>query len=209
MLALPNPSFERKTHQWRPGAGAPSWEVPSQKCAFCAPKQPLHPLPFLPQKLANKQATTINKQQALLLSILAIAPPHRSGLYSALAISYPRWWWPCPIQVLSQNPAGGATGRGKSGGAFPKLRNLCPKTAFFWPKTAPKPTQNRQRSESVCRLQVLLNFLVNKSPLLPSNSTTCPRNGPKIAKNGLNVRCSCQTRLKPRSGRIFDYVAQI
>ena len=33
----------------------------------------------------------------------------------------------------------------KSGGAFAKLRILCPKTAFFFgPKTAPEPTQNGQ-----------------------------------------------------------------
>ena len=37
---MPNPSFEPKTHRWRPGAGAPSQEVPSQNCAFCAPKEP-------------------------------------------------------------------------------------------------------------------------------------------------------------------------
>ena len=38
MVALPNPSFEPKTHQCRPGAGATSREVASQNCAFCAPK---------------------------------------------------------------------------------------------------------------------------------------------------------------------------
>ena len=32
----------------------------------------------------------------------------------------------------------------KSGGALPKLRILCRKTAFFGPKTAPNPTQNGQ-----------------------------------------------------------------
>ena len=37
---MPNPSFEPKTHRCRPGAGAPSQEVPSQICAICAPKQP-------------------------------------------------------------------------------------------------------------------------------------------------------------------------
>ena len=45
----------------------------------------------LPLKLANKQQAS-NKQaskQALLLSVLAIARPHRSGLYSTLAILEP------------------------------------------------------------------------------------------------------------------------
>ena len=40
MVALPNPSFEPKTHRWRPGAGAPSREVPSQICALLGQKQP-------------------------------------------------------------------------------------------------------------------------------------------------------------------------
>ena len=42
----------------------------------------------LPLDLANKQATS--KQQALLLSVFAVSPPHRSGLYSTLAILEPR-----------------------------------------------------------------------------------------------------------------------
>ena len=40
MVALPNPTFEPKTHRWRPGAVAPSREVPSQICAVLAQKQP-------------------------------------------------------------------------------------------------------------------------------------------------------------------------
>ena len=40
MVPLPNPGFQPKPHRWRPGARAPSLEVPSQNCAFCAPKQP-------------------------------------------------------------------------------------------------------------------------------------------------------------------------
>ena len=39
----------------------------------------------LPLNLANEQASkqqATSKQQALLLSVLAIAPPHGSGLYS-------------------------------------------------------------------------------------------------------------------------------
>ena len=40
MVALSNPSFEPETHQWRPGAVAPSREVPSQICAVLGQKQP-------------------------------------------------------------------------------------------------------------------------------------------------------------------------
>ena len=43
MVALPNPSFAPKTHRWRPGAVAPSWEVPSQICAVLGQKQPFSP----------------------------------------------------------------------------------------------------------------------------------------------------------------------
>ena len=37
-MALPNLDFEPKALRWRPRLGAPSWEVPSQNYAFCAPK---------------------------------------------------------------------------------------------------------------------------------------------------------------------------
>ena len=94
------------------------------------------PLPF---NLAKKQ-----QQQALLLSVLAIAPPHRSGLYSTLAI-LEATWWPCPIQVFSQKLTSGAPG----GGGGRQVRRCPPRTAHFvpqksrfWPKTAPKPTQS-------------------------------------------------------------------
>ena len=40
MVALPNPGFELKNHRWRPGAVAPSREVPSQICAVLGQKQP-------------------------------------------------------------------------------------------------------------------------------------------------------------------------
>ena len=39
-MALPNPGFEPKNHRWRPGAGAPSREVPSKICAVLGQKQP-------------------------------------------------------------------------------------------------------------------------------------------------------------------------
>ena len=40
MEALPNPSFEPKNPRWRPGAWAPSQEVPPQICAVLGQKQP-------------------------------------------------------------------------------------------------------------------------------------------------------------------------
>ena len=89
----------------------------------------LSPLPTpLPLNLANKQATS-NKQQALLLSVLAIAPPHHSGLYSTLADLEPRWW-PCQIQVLSKKLTGGAPGRGR------QVVRCPPKAAHFVPQNA-------------------------------------------------------------------------
>ena len=99
----------------------------------------------LPLNLANKQATTSKQQQqALLLSVLAIAPPHRSGLYSTLAILEPRWW-PCQIQVLSQKLSGGAPRRGRQVGRCPsKTAHFVPQNTLFWTKTAPKPSHNGQ-----------------------------------------------------------------
>ena len=92
----------------------------------------------------NKQATTSNKQQALLLTVLAIAAPHRSGLYSTLAILEPRWC-PCQIQVLSQKLTGGGPGRGRQVGTCPpKFAQFWAKNSHFSPKTAPKPGRNDQ-----------------------------------------------------------------
>ena len=88
-MALPNPSFEPKTDQWRPGAVAPSREVPSQICAVLGQKQP------------------------------------------------------------------------------------------FSPKIAPNPGETPKRRKTVATLHVRLDFTVSKSPLVPFNSTICPRNGPK------------------------------
>ena len=100
-------------------------------------------------------------------------------------------------------PRGGGA---KSGGALPNLRILCPKTAFFGPKQSRNPVKTAKRR--VATLHVRLDCPMTKSPLLPSNSTICLRNGPKMAKNGLNVRFLCQTSPKPIMGRILGYVAQ-
>ena len=65
------------------------------------------------------------------------------------------------------------------GGALPKLRILCPKTAFFGPKWPRNPLKTTKRSETVDTPHVRLDFAVSKSTLVPFNSTICPRNGPK------------------------------
>ena len=96
----------------------------------------------LPLNLANKQATSKQaSKQALLLSVLAIAQPHRSGLYSTLAILEPRWR-PCQIQVLSQKLTGGAPGRTRQVGRCP------PKTAHFVPQKQPFLAQNGPETQS-------------------------------------------------------------
>ena len=96
----------------------------------------------LPLNLASKQAS---KQQAtLLLSVLAITPCQRFGLYSTLAILEPRWW-PCQIRVVSQKFTGGAPGqRRQVGRCPPKTAHFAPQNSLFWPKTAPQPSQNGQ-----------------------------------------------------------------
>ena len=96
-------------------------------------------------------------------------------------------------------------GGAKSGGALRKLR---PKIAVFGPKQPRNPVKLDKRRETVATLHVRLNCLLTNSSFLPSGSTICPRNGPKTAKNGLNVRYLCQTGPKPRTGRILVYEAQ-
>ena len=87
---MPNPSFEPRTHRWRPGAGTQSREVPSQICAVLGQKQP-----------------------------------------------------------------------------------------FFAQSSPQKPGETPKTRETVATLHVRLDFTVAKSPLVPFNSTICPRNGPK------------------------------
>ena len=127
----------------------------------------------LPLNLASKQ-----QQQARHRSVLAIAPSHRLGRDSTLAILEPRWW-PCQIQVLSQELTGGGPERWRQVGRCP------PKTAQFWaksshfsPKIAPRPRPPKRR-ETVATSHVRLDFAVSKSPLVPFNSKIWPRNGPK------------------------------
>ena len=82
-------------------------------------------------------------------------------------------------------PQGGGA---KFGGALPKVRSFGPKTAFFGPKRPPNPVKTAKRSETVATLHVRLDFTVSKSPLVPFNSTICPRNGPKRRQKAPKLR---------------------
>ena len=100
-------------------------------------------------------------------------------------------------------------GRGaKSAGALPKLRILCPKTAFFGLKRPRNPVITAKPTQTVRTLHLRHHCPGNKSPFLPSSSTICPRNGPKMAQPGQTVRYRCPTQPTPRKGRILGYVAQ-
>ena len=110
-MPLPNPSFEPKTHWWRPGAGAASLEVPSKNCALCAPKEP-----FLAQN----------------------GPETHSG----------------------------------------------------------QPNKGKRLQT----LHVRLDCPVTKSSSLPPNSTICPRNSQKLAKNGPDYAHFVSTSTKTENG---------
>ena len=60
MVALPNPSFEPRIHRWRPGAVAPSREVPSRIRADLGQKQP-----FFAQKSHIKGSKHLNEGKRL------------------------------------------------------------------------------------------------------------------------------------------------
>ena len=57
-------------------------------------------------------------------------------------------------------------------------------------------------------LHVRLGFTVSKSPLVPSNSTICPRNGPKRCQKAPKSGAICTNPPKPSTDRILGYVAQ-
>ena len=59
------------------------------------------------------------------------------------------------------------------------LRSFGPKTAIFRPKQPPNPRETHKRRETVATPHVRLDFAVSKCPLVPFNSTICPRNGQK------------------------------
>ena len=79
MVALANPSYEPKTHRWRPGAVAPSREVPSQICAVLGQKQP-----FFAQNSPSKGSKQPNEGKRMLHSTCG------------LTFSRPRALW-CPL----------------------------------------------------------------------------------------------------------------
>ena len=78
-MALPNPSFEPQTHRWRPGAVAPSREVPSQICAVLGQNQP-----FFAQNSPSKGSKQPKEGKRLLHSTCG------------LTFSQPRDLW-CPL----------------------------------------------------------------------------------------------------------------
>ena len=91
-----------------------------------------------------------NKQQARHRSVLAIAPSHRLGLDSNLAILEPRWW-PCQIQVLSQKLTGGGPGRWRQVGRCPpESAQFWAKNSHFSPKIALERVQNSQTKANGC-----------------------------------------------------------
>ena len=158
----------------------------------------------LPLNLANKQAS--KQQQALLLSVLTIAPFQRFGLYSTRAILEPRWW-PCQIQVLSQKLTSGAPGWGRQVGKVPNLRILCPKTAFLGPKLPRNPLKTAKRKrwlQSTCTLIAPWKRALC-CPLAPRYVRETAQKWLKVAQIARSV---CQTCPKPRTGRILGYVAQ-
>ena len=94
-----------------------------------------------PLNLANNYNNN-NNQQARLHAVWAIALSQRFGSFAHVAILEPRWW-PCQIQLLSQELTGGGPGQWRQVGRCP------PKSAQFWgknshfsPKIAHKPGRN-------------------------------------------------------------------
>ena len=102
------------------------------------------------------------------------------------------------------------THRGHQVGRYPaKTAHFVPQSGLFWPKTAPIPTHNGQTKANGSYTVRAPQLPRDQEPFPASSSTICPRNGPKMEKNDLNVRSLCQTRPKPRTGRILGYAAQI
>ena len=90
-------------------------------------------------------------------------------------------------------PRGGGA---KWGGALPKLRILCPKTAFCGPKRPKNPVGAAKRRQTVATLHVRLDCPMNKSSFLPSGPTICPKrpkNGQKWPKCALFVSNTAKT----------------
>ena len=75
MVPLPNPSFEPETHRLRPGAWAPSRELPSQFCAVLGQKQP-----FSPQNSPQTRMKRPNEGKRWLHSTCALTLPCQTAL---------------------------------------------------------------------------------------------------------------------------------
>ena len=136
-MPVPNPSFEPETHRWRPGADAPSREVPSQNC-------------------------------------------------------------------------GAGAGRGRQVGTCPpKTTHFVPQNSLFWPKTAPKPSQNDQtkRSGGYTTRAARLHRVKEPSSALQLHDMSEKR--PKKAPKSPKICAMCTNTPKPSTGRILGYVAQI
>ena len=152
-----------------------------------------------PLNLTNKQATTSNKQQALLLSVLAIATPHRSGLYSTLAILINQ------IPVLSQKLTGGEPGRGRQNRRCPpKTAQFLPQSSLFWPKTDKIPSQNGQTKANGSYTPRAPQLPRNKEPFLAlelhNMSEKRPKNGRKWPECALFVSNRPKTKNGPYLG---------
>ena len=67
-----------------------------------------------------------------------------------------------------------------------------PKSTLFWAKNVQKisaeqpenPFKTAEQLETVATPYVHLDFIVSKCPLVPSNSTICPRKARKNASKG-------------------------
>ena len=57
-------------------------------------------------------------------------------------------------------------GGAKFGGALPKLRILCPKTAFWGPKRPSNLVNTGKRRQTVATVQVRLDFPCEQEPFL-------------------------------------------
>ena len=84
-MALPNPGFEPETPRWRPGAGAPSWEVPSRIYAFLGHKQP-----FFAQDSPKTWAKRPNEGNWCLHHTCGLTSPCQSALYCPSTPRYVR-----------------------------------------------------------------------------------------------------------------------
>ena len=86
MVPLPSPSLQPKTHRWRPGPGAPSQEVPSQICAFCAPKTAV----FGPKRPRTPLKTASGRETVATLHVRLDCPVTKSPFLPSSSMICPR-----------------------------------------------------------------------------------------------------------------------